>query len=540
MATEVRVSELNEITSNSDINQIIVNDRESVNDTGITKKIQMCNFLTSNIVKESNIINSAVTRSKIAELAIDCSRIANNTITCNQIQSCTITSDLIAGNAVDSRILNSCCGFDVKSLVANNGPIRITDPNDGCLAVESGITKLNTQTYYWPGGQSANKFLHTNGVGQLSWQDAVPGDSTSLVFKEIMPVGTIIPWAGAGSTPSDGKWLPCNGAMFLGSEYPELSAALLDIWGARDTASGKFFLPNLNGRVPMGAGDGVDINGTVFSHTFRTNGLSNLGGEASHKLTSTESGLPYHRHQLGIPRDSHGSGNRLALTDTPNSDEGVLFEHFSDYQQADAQNFHNNLQPYTLVRYIIKAKPDDVQQFNPVLGPGLSATDVSGQTANMTLTSIEIGVKLDNNNIVYNSTNSISLANSISATSITFDDGSVQNTASLVIAGSVNADGTPNTGTGFTSTRNSEGRYTITLPDPGTGMVWMVTANSHSVNLNNKQWYSSSFAPHTVELAYTNSRTIQLNVKLPSYHGAHVAQFDDALVNFIAVKAVQL
>ena len=55
---------------------------------------------------------------------------------------------------------------------------------------------------------------------------------------------------------------------------------------------------------------------------------------------------------------------------------------------------HNNVQPYAVTRYIIKAKPDDVEQFNPVLGPGLSASDANGQTANITLTSTEIGLKV--------------------------------------------------------------------------------------------------------------------------------------------------
>ena len=55
MATDIKISELNQITSNSDLNQLIINDRENAGDTGITKKIQICNLLTSNIVKTDNI-----------------------------------------------------------------------------------------------------------------------------------------------------------------------------------------------------------------------------------------------------------------------------------------------------------------------------------------------------------------------------------------------------------------------------------------------------------------------------------------------------
>ena len=74
MATDIKISELNEITANDDINYIIVNDRENAGDEGITKKITLENFLTPNIVQETNILNDAVTRDKIEDLAVDCSR----------------------------------------------------------------------------------------------------------------------------------------------------------------------------------------------------------------------------------------------------------------------------------------------------------------------------------------------------------------------------------------------------------------------------------------------------------------------------------
>ena len=56
MATDIKISELNEITSNNDINHIIINDRENPGDEGITKKIKLENFLTPNIVQEPRLI----------------------------------------------------------------------------------------------------------------------------------------------------------------------------------------------------------------------------------------------------------------------------------------------------------------------------------------------------------------------------------------------------------------------------------------------------------------------------------------------------
>ena len=46
MANDIRISELNEITVNSNINEIVINNRESVADAGVTKKIQVANLLT--------------------------------------------------------------------------------------------------------------------------------------------------------------------------------------------------------------------------------------------------------------------------------------------------------------------------------------------------------------------------------------------------------------------------------------------------------------------------------------------------------------
>jgi len=288
MATDIKISELNLVSCNNDLNHIIINDRESQGDEGITKKIALENFLTPNIVKEVNITSNAITSGKIAPRQVDCSKIVNNTITCNQIAACTINNPVLDSNSVDSRVLNNNCGFTVKCLTVNNGAVCISDLANGCIMVESGKTKLNTQTYFWPSTQTANKFLKTNGSGTLTWEEAVPGDSTALVFAEIVPVGTIVPWGGVGSVPSN-KWLECDGSKFLGSAYPELSAALLDTWGTRENAGTQFYLPNLKGRTILGAGVGVDDRTESVNFPFAAN-----GGEYNNVLTYNQ--MPAHRH----------------------------------------------------------------------------------------------------------------------------------------------------------------------------------------------------------------------------------------------------
>ena len=119
------------------------------------------------------------------------------------------------------------------------------------------------------------------------------------------------------------------------------------------------------------------------------------------------------------------------------------------------------MQPYTKVRYIIKAAKDDVQQFNPTVGPGLSAKDANGQTSTLTLTGTEIGIKIDNDNLHFDGSNAIALKDDISvttlsATNIRFAGGDVQNQA----GGWYYAGDTPNTG----ATRGNADRNAGSLP----------------------------------------------------------------------------
>ena len=525
MATDIRISELNQITSNNDLNQLIINDRENTGDVGITKKIQISNLLTPNIVKAGNITNCAVITNKINDKAVTADKIADNTITSSQITCRSITNDSLATNSVDNRVIKNSDNYTLNCVTAATNvttPLATVTDKLTVGAIGGGKTvSLNGINYDFPPTEVPNYFLKTDGSGNLAWAEAVPGDGTALVFSEISPVGTIISWAGA-ALPSDGKWLECNGTTFDGTDFPELSSILGDTWGTH--SGNNYYLPDLKGRAAVGAGTGND--GTDTCNFV----LGTTGGKYNHTLTEDE--IPAHNHTINnmnarniYDRDQGGGGY------DPNTAGSITTE------ATGGGLAHNNIQPYAVTRYIIKALPDDIQQFGMSVGPGLSALNASGgQTASIDLSSSEIGLKVTDD-FQFDGSNRLTLNDNVSASSITFDDGSVQSTASLIIAGSVAANGTVNTGTGFTSVRNSEGRYTITLPSAGTGKNWMVTANAHSVNTNGGQWYTTSFEPHTVELVYIDPNIIQLNVKIGNYNGGWVAQYDDAIVNFIAVKS---
>lgn len=395
MATDIKISELNEITANDDINYIIVNDRENAGDEGITKKITLENFLTPNIVQETNILNSAVTNDKIQDLAVDCSKIASNTITCNQILGCTINNPSLDSNSVDNRVLNNNCNFTVKGLLVNDGCVHISNPATGSLNVASGVTRLNGLNYNWPSSQVADKFLKTDGAGNLTWQEAVPGESTALVFAEIMPVGTIIPWGGIADSPDANKWLPCNGGSFNGPTFPELSAAIGENFGAR--VGDTFKLPDMRGRVPLGEARSPGNSDGTDTCTFL---LGVKGGKYNHTLTINE--MPQHRHTFNITanygyKDQQTAPARYIAGQCHTSPIGPADSRINDQNYINTcggNQTHNNIQPYMVTRYIIKARPDDIEQFNPVITPGLSAKNADGQQANITLNTTEIGLKI--------------------------------------------------------------------------------------------------------------------------------------------------
>jgi len=87
-------------------------------------------------------------------------------------------------------------------------------------------------------------------------------------------VGTVA--AFIGTSPIG--WLDCDGTTYDAADYPELDAALDDVY--RNTGAGTFTLPDMSGYFLAGVGSGESIGDT--------------GGEASHTLTENE--IPAHTH----------------------------------------------------------------------------------------------------------------------------------------------------------------------------------------------------------------------------------------------------
>jgi len=187
----------------------------------------------------------------------------------------------------------------------------------------------------------------------------------------LIPYGTIIQSA-AINVP--GGWLDCDGSIVLRTVYGNLFNAIGYAYGTFSGSDLSFNLPDLRGRIGVGAGQGSGL-------TLRNRGAKN--GEENHQLTTAE--LPSHTH-TGTT-DSSGShihtsnanganGYGLMYQDGHSTMNGSVNDgtepnlytpiaaltinssgaHTHTFTSAatGSNSSHNNMQPYVVVRYFIK------------------------------------------------------------------------------------------------------------------------------------------------------------------------------------------
>lgn len=171
----------------------------------------------------------------------------------------------------------------------------------------------------------------------------------------------------AGSVAPDG-WLLCNGQAVSRTTYSKLFNVIGTTYGEGD-GSTTFNLPDLRGRVPLGAGTG-DAN-TATAHD-----LGQKAGAETHVLTNAQ--LPKITKTFRIRAwgtsggwpISNVSGYTVA---NYNGKEGVIPSSSSEAKSENVSwtiggnSAHNNMQPYLAVNYII-CTGDDLD-LNPSTNP---------------------------------------------------------------------------------------------------------------------------------------------------------------------------
>jgi len=175
-------------------------------------------------------------------------------------------------------------------------------------------------------------------VGSKGQVLTAQGGAKSPQWEDAVPAGVIQFYAGLGVP--DG-WLECDGREVSEEAYPDLFAALGTAWGPGSSGD-TFNLPDLRGRVPVGAGDGDGEN-----DTFTERRLGATGGEEKHTLTNAE-----------LPANDYLDGGGI-ITDQIRHDADANRTYYGDTGTSTTATTgggggHNVMQPFAVVRCIIK------------------------------------------------------------------------------------------------------------------------------------------------------------------------------------------
>jgi microcystin-dependent protein len=251
--------------------------------------------------------------------------LTNKTITSPAISDATITGTTVATSGTIA------LGTNASAITANSATISATEVGylDG---VSSAIqTQINT---------------------------------TNTAVTNNTPVGAVTMWV-TGTAPTG--WTLCQGQAISRATFGSLFTVIGTTYGAGD-GSTTFNLPDLRGRVPMGAGTGRNVADSA-NLTARTLGTKVSDAETV-TLDSTQ--IPSHTHPITdnghqhsveyvdsglvgfndgalayeIPYSGGGSQGLLARTATT----GITV----NGQSGTIGQAHNNVQPSTVINFIIK------------------------------------------------------------------------------------------------------------------------------------------------------------------------------------------
>lgn len=186
--------------------------------------------------------------------------------------------------------------------------------------------------------------------------------------QHLFPTGGILPFAGAVATEG---YLLCDGSSYDITKYADLYKVILFTYGG---SVATFKVPDLRGRLPMGAGTGTGLNAsgtgapTGSAQTARTRGA--WGGEETHLLTGAESGTSVHGHTAFQNTHSHQyergewvtagaaggavgvwAATKYSMQWATYTQPGVTVNPSTN---ADATNRHAVTPPFVVLNYLIK------------------------------------------------------------------------------------------------------------------------------------------------------------------------------------------
>ncbi len=166
--------------------------------------------------------------------------------------------------------------------------------------------------------------------------------NVAALILAAVPVGVIYPYGGSAAPTG---FVLCDGSSLLrAGTYANLFTVLSTTYGSADGTH--FNVPDLRGRVPVGAGTGtgggasgtgLPAGGAALTAVSR----ATWKGEETHVLTVPE--MPAHTHPQ-TPASGTGAGNLVGNAAASGSVTG----------STGGDGAHNNIQPVMGVNFIIK------------------------------------------------------------------------------------------------------------------------------------------------------------------------------------------
>lgn len=193
----------------------------------------------------------------------------------------------------------------------------------------------------------------TEGTGSGSVEEIRNKIQNSVVREEnlfppemLMPVGVVLPYT---SSTAPSGWFNCLGQELYRGDYPDLFAVIGTTYGVGNGTT-TFNLPNLAGRVVVGQGSGVGLTSRAMGAT---------SGVETHVLNINE--IPSHSHTSNAVGSTLGlmTANGLNTAGAGLDSSAVEPNLYAapaalSIDSAGGGAAHNNMQPFTVLNYIIR------------------------------------------------------------------------------------------------------------------------------------------------------------------------------------------
>lgn len=216
------------------------------------------------------------------------------------------------------------------------------DKENACVlteAPEDGSYRATVNTNY-----STNSFQISNLVRKTDSTKTIQKTSEIITQQNSGPEKVGVIKLFSGSVPPFG-WLICDGSAISRTKYKKLFEVIGITYGSGDGET-TFNLPDLKGKTVVGLND----SDTSF------NLLGKTGGEKTHTLTIAE--MPSHTHKPSSSQygqfSVHSTSTSYGTADLAGGSQAYN-AYVNETQPTGDSKAHNNLQPYIVLNYIIKA-----------------------------------------------------------------------------------------------------------------------------------------------------------------------------------------